>query len=91
MLRRCFPALVSRQAVEGHHSRMREAVWVALWSDIIFFFSVIRLHMHSHVANSMFMTSLSLCFRYCTDSDCTNDTHYLFQRQCSYVLSREKL
>lgn len=34
LLRGCFPALVKRQAVEGHRSRMREAVWVALWSDI---------------------------------------------------------
>lgn len=72
-LRRCFPALVSKQAVEGHRGRKREAMWVAIWSDIIFF-SVVSLHMHSYVAHSMFVTSFALCRRYSTDRDCTYDT-----------------
>lgn len=50
MLIGCFPALVSRQVVEGHRGRMREAVWVPLWSDILF---LSYLHMHSHVLHKL--------------------------------------
>lgn len=76
MLRRCFLALVSKQAVEGHHSRMRKAVWVALWSDIIF--CVTCFHLLLHVAHSMFVTCFALSFRHCTDRHCTSGIQKTF-------------
>lgn len=47
-----------RQAVEGHQGRMREVVWVALWSDISF--SVKPLH----AVCSMVLTSFVHCFSF---------------------------
>lgn len=58
-----FPSTGYRvQVAEGHRDRMREAVWVALWSDKFlhfFLFLVMHLHMCRHVAHSMFMTSFA--------------------------------
>ncbi len=46
--------MVSRQAVEGHHGRMREAMWVAFWSDIISFFCYTFAHAFARGAPNVY-------------------------------------
>lgn len=50
-------------------------MWVALWSD--FFCSFIPVHMLSHVAHAVSMTSFALCSCYRL-TDYTNDTYLSF-------------
>lgn len=95
MLRRCFPALVSRQAVEGHRGRMREAVWVALWSDIFFFLLYLCTCVCTWCATWLWpllhssLVTAQTHYNEDTQSSRVLTYLYLFERQCSHVSSKE--